>query len=194
VVDFISRDGAELAVFPLMQVLMLPAGRLSYRCVCEIDMYSCLSLANGISAALEYLHGNCIVHRDVKPDNVLYDSVENIFVLSDFGSATILPASSIGVVAESPATVAFYPPEVCIVEAAPTYNAFSADLWALGMTIYCSIFRKLPYFVHSDSYVELVDEIAKFVDPYPIIDQVADFSVRDVLVALLADRRYLKQA
>ena len=113
-------------------------------------------------------------------------------MLSDFGSAIVLSPGSDGSVTESPATVAFYPPEVCVVDAAPKYNAFAADLWALGLTIYCSIFKELPYTIHSDSYVELVDEIAKFVDPYPIIDQVTDTSVRIVLTTLLADRQYLK--
>ena len=42
--------------------------------------------------ALEYLHSNCVVHRDLKPQNILFDTNFDLKV-TDFGLATIVDKS-----------------------------------------------------------------------------------------------------
>ncbi|KAL3525418.1 hypothetical protein ACH5RR_013790 [Cinchona calisaya] len=46
-----------------------------------------LSLALGISRAMEYLHVNGIIHRDLKPSNLLLTEDKNMIKLADFGLA-----------------------------------------------------------------------------------------------------------
>jgi serine/threonine-protein kinase len=50
----------------------------------------CASLINQVAGALNYANGQGIVHRDVKPSNVLIDKANDRAVLSDFGIAKLL--------------------------------------------------------------------------------------------------------
>jgi len=188
-----DEDGTLLAIFPFAQATLSPVGRLSYQNLTGTD-FDPVRLAVNISAALEYLHKNHIVHRDVKPDNVLYQPDQGIFLLGDFGSAVVLTSSDGGYLGDSPATVAFFPPEICTVDAAPKHNGYAADLWALGLTVYCVVFGKLPFAVSTDSYVDLVDEIALYTDPTCIIKHVGEeeVAIRQVLETLLSKRQYFK--
>jgi serine/threonine protein kinase len=188
-----EEDGTLLAKFPFAEATLSPDGRLSYQNPTG-TVFDPVQLAANISAALEYLHKNHIVHRDVKPDNVLYEQGQGIFLLGDFGSAVVLSSSDGGYLGDSPATVAFFPPEICAVDAAPKHNGFAADIWALGLTVYCVVFGKLPFAVSTDSFVDLVDEIALFTDPTCIIKHVGEeeVAIRQVLETLLRKRQYFK--
>jgi serine/threonine protein kinase len=99
-----------------------------------------LRMSQQISKALQYIHSLSIAHRDVKPDNVLFSKTGN-FILSDFGSAKHYK----GMTRESPATLAFFPPEICSDNSEVNHDPFKADLWALGLTARCCIFHALPY-------------------------------------------------
>lgn len=52
-----------------------------------IDAPKVLSLFDGLLAALEFAHGRGVWHRDVKPENVLFDGDTGRLVLADFGIA-----------------------------------------------------------------------------------------------------------
>jgi serine/threonine-protein kinase len=84
-----------------------------------------------IAEALEYVHFHRLLHRDVKPGNVMI-SREGEVKLLDFGIAKELDASDLtreGVVIGSPPYMA---PELLVGEEADA----RADLWALGVTLY----------------------------------------------------------
>ena len=83
-----------------------------------------LEIASSVLDALEFLHGNGLVHRDVKPDNIL--RVDGSWCLGDLGSvASRRPRSFAG-------TPGFYPEK-------KNFRAdASSDLYALGKTLYCA--------------------------------------------------------
>lgn len=93
-----------------------------------------------VLSALRAAHEAGILHRDVKPSNILLDA-EGRAVLSDFGIATIEGDSSLtqtGMVTGSPS---FLPPERAMgVEAGPW-----SDLWALGATLYAALVGHGPF-------------------------------------------------
>lgn len=90
--------------------------------------------------ALRAAHEAGIVHRDVKPSNVLLESSGRV-VLTDFGIATYEGATTLtqsGTFMGSPAYVA---PEVARGERASP----ASDLWSLGATLYASVEGRPPY-------------------------------------------------
>lgn len=92
-----------------------------------------------IGTALEYLHTHLIVHRDIKPQNVLIGDAG--FVLCDFSVVEKLPSSSYtstGVVGTS----YYMAPEV---SNTISYLPIPTDMWSLGVTVFHLIYGTLPF-------------------------------------------------
>ncbi len=90
--------------------------------------------------ALRAAHAAGVLHRDVKPDNVLL-AEDGRAVLTDFGIATTedeAPVTSTGVLLGTPA---FMAPE----RAAGSQAQPSSDLWSLGVTLYMAVEGHSPF-------------------------------------------------
>ena len=93
-----------------------------------------------VLAALRAAHKVGVLHRDVKPGNVLL-TPEGRAVLTDFGLATIVGDPSVtssGVILGSPA---FMAPE----RAQDRPVGPATDLWSLGATLYYAVHGRAPY-------------------------------------------------
>ncbi|KAK5148860.1 hypothetical protein LTR04_000413 [Oleoguttula sp. CCFEE 6159] len=112
---------------------------------------------------LEYLHYQGIIHRDIKPPNLLQTRDHRIKI-SDFGVSYLGRPSNdddaedlsesdaqdfdeAKELAKTVGTAAFYAPELCFtdpnVEAPPVGKAI--DVWALGITLFCMLFARTPF-------------------------------------------------
>ncbi|CAI5759532.1 unnamed protein product [Candida verbasci] len=119
---------------------------------------------------LEYLHKQGIVHRDIKPANLLV-SFDNVVKISDFGVsfASSLSENELGHLVneldlnKTAGTPAFFAPELCklgddcnssresIEGAIKSRNIdYKIDIWALGITLYCLLFGKVPFNAESE--------------------------------------------
>ena len=129
---------------------------------------------------LEYLHMQGIVHRDIKPANLLV-SADNIVKISDFGVsfATSLAENDEGYLvneldlAKTAGTPAFFAPELCQFDdetateklssstesMTPPKIDYKIDIWALGVTLYCLLFGKVPF--NADTEYDLFQVIVK---------------------------------
>ncbi|KAI8977357.1 kinase-like domain-containing protein [Mycotypha africana] len=97
----------------------------------------CKTIFKQLVEAVEHLHKNNIVHRDIKPQN-LVQTKDNIIKLIDFGSAMDVNKCHNYQIGKSPA---FMAPELLNKE----YSSFSSDIWAMGVTLFCLINGHLPF-------------------------------------------------
>jgi len=123
--------------------------------------------AEQIVSGLQYLHRRGILHRDLKPDNILLGAHDTVY-LSDFGVASIdkedagggggggIPRRA-GLFGGTPA---FMAPELHSDAAAPAPTA-AVDVWALGVMFYALLYGRLPWAAARDggNLAALVAEI-----------------------------------
>ncbi|MEV6636368.1 protein kinase [Actinoplanes sp. NPDC051470] len=89
--------------------------------------------------ALRAAHRQGVLHRDVKPANILLDT--DRVVLTDFGIAALDDATAITVTGQMIGSPAFMPPER--INGRPATAA--ADLWSLGVTLYLTMTGRSPF-------------------------------------------------
>src|SRR5271163_3988868 len=104
----------------------------------EVD--DVLSVVEQACSGLDYAHRHGVIHRDVKPGNLLR-SREGLIKLADFGIAKATEQSSITQVGSVLGTAAYLAPEQARGEEAGA----QADLYALGVVIYQLLSGRLPY-------------------------------------------------
>jgi eukaryotic-like serine/threonine-protein kinase len=99
---------------------------------------------------LDYAHRNGVVHRDVKPGNLLVSEAE-VVKLADFGIARAAGQSSITQVGSVLGTAAYLAPEQARGEEAGP----RADIYSLGVVAYQLLSGRLPYEANSLSELTL---------------------------------------
>jgi len=123
----------------LYMVLELAGGTLEragqHRC---FEPNELLALARDISSALLYLHNRKIVHRDVKPANILW--VNGEWKLSDLGTLRPLGDASTIVTGTLFGSLLYMPPEALHGTVAPSW-----DMWSLGIALLITATRQKPY-------------------------------------------------
>lgn len=105
-------------------------------------------IAKSVLKALEYLQENSIIHRDIKPDNILFRSSgmfssENQIALADLGLATFKNVTEY--LFPRCGTPGFVAPEVANYKPNEEKYDEKCDLYSLGVTLYYALTGKLPY-------------------------------------------------
>jgi formylglycine-generating enzyme required for sulfatase activity/tRNA A-37 threonylcarbamoyl transferase component Bud32 len=136
-----------------------------------------------IAAALDYVHAREVVHRDVKPDNILFDAAGNVF-LSDFGIATLLGKTEAPVEGDLHLTQAgtflgspiYAPPEAVDRRFTAAYDQYS-----LGVVVYEALSGKLPFQAASSAAMIVAK---RSTEPEPLERQIPRGAARAVMKAL----------
>jgi serine/threonine protein kinase len=133
-------------------------GELKFGASHKYSLQEIRTILRDVILGLEYLHGIGIIHRDIKPSNLLmYDDNKNVKI-SDFGVSlnrnnNIAKINTLG-------TPAFLAPELCNGSMSKDKESKidgQVDVWALGITIYCVWFQRLPF--NGQNEYELFNEI-----------------------------------
>ncbi len=102
-----------------------------------------------VCSGLAYLHREGIVHQDIKPENILYDTEKSRYLLSDFGisgkSRTRLSHSVNKANMTLSMTEAYAPPEKFSGNFADIAPDTKGDIFSLGMTMYELAVGQLPF-------------------------------------------------
>ncbi|GLJ24409.1 hypothetical protein SUGI_0466160 [Cryptomeria japonica] len=104
---------------------------------------------------LIYLHNCNIVHGDIKPENLLVTSNGRVKIC-DFSVSRMFKESN-DELRRSPGTPVYTAPECCV---GVTYHGKRADVWALGVTLYCMVLGHYPFIGHTlqDIYNKIVHD------------------------------------
>ena len=119
----------------------------------RLDLERRIALFIDVAEAVEYAHRNLVVHRDIKPGNILVESSGEVKLL-DFGVAKLLvpdgnddPLTRVG---GRPLTLMYASPESIRGEAVTT----AADIYSLGLLLYVLLTGRYPYPVNKQDIAE----------------------------------------
>ncbi|GAB6902282.1 serine/threonine-protein kinase [Kineosporia succinea] len=138
-----------------------------------------LPFAVKVTSALAYVHRHQLLHRDIKPGNILLTAL-NEPVLADFGIAVDARQAGTATVAWTPVHAA---PEVMAYEE-PTPRA---DIWSLGSTLYAALAGRPPYPVDPGNTLASIQQRFRGAPP-PFVRNDVPSSLTDLLAASLASR------
>src|SRR5262249_24878524 len=120
-----------------------------------------IELFRGVVAAVRYAHQRLVVHRDLKPGNILV-TIEGTVKLLDFGIAKVLSAKDAG---ESPETVTLarmMTPEYASPEQVNGASITTlSDVYSLGVVLYELLTGHRPYRLLSVAMHEMARVIAE---------------------------------
>jgi eukaryotic-like serine/threonine-protein kinase len=100
-----------------------------------------ITLIQELAWALAYAHSAGVIHRDVKPDNVLIDRASGRAMLTDFGIARVTDGSAATGIGEIVGTPQFLSPE----QASGMVVDGRSDLYSLGVTAFYALTGRLPF-------------------------------------------------
>lgn len=105
-----------------------------------------------ILPVLEYVHSRYIVHRDIKPDNIILRQGDRLPVLIDFGIVKEALATAVNSSSLSPFSAAIGTPGYMASEQAAGRPSYSSDLYSLALTAIFLITGKEPRDLKTDPH------------------------------------------
>uniref|UniRef100_A0A1A8EFU6 non-specific serine/threonine protein kinase n=2 Tax=Nothobranchius kadleci TaxID=1051664 RepID=A0A1A8EFU6_NOTKA len=153
----IERDEDEEDMFMVVDLLL--GGDLRYHLQQNVQfsedavrLYLC-----EMALALDYLRSQHIIHRDVKPDNILLDEHGHAH-LTDFNIATIIKDGERATALAG--TKPYMAPEIfqSFISGGTGY-AFEVDWWSLGVTAFEVLRGWRPYDIHASNSVESLTQL-----------------------------------
>ncbi len=98
----------------------------------KLPVAETLKIARSVCKGLRYAHGEGVVHRDLKPDNIMIDNDGHVYIM-DFGIAKALAGAKMTRTGTTVGTVNYMSPEQCSGSAELDGRS---DLYSLGIILY----------------------------------------------------------
>jgi len=167
---------------PWMAMRLISGGSLSQRIKRgRLAPSECARILKDVGEALDYAHGAGVIHRDVKPQNVLLDESGRVY-LADFGIAKMVESSAhmtqTGMITGTPQYMA---PEQALGKSIDK----SIDIYALGIVAYELFTGRVPF--SADTPVAVLMKQASEPMPLPPVSEVQEEVTRAILRATAKD-------
>ena len=143
------------------------------------DEDACRCWFRDLILGIEYLHAQGVVHRDIKPENLLLTE-DDVLKIVDFGVSEMFEKESEMMTAKSAGSPAFLPPELCVAKHGGI-SGKAADIWSMGVTLYCLRFGCIPF--ERAGVLDLYESIKN--DQIRIVAGECSEGLRDLIIKLL---------
>lgn len=135
-----------------------------------------VNIAMQIASALETAHKNNIVHRDIKPHNIIITE-DGIAKVTDFGIAKAVSNSTITAFGTTIGSVHYFSPE----HARGGYTDAKSDLYSLGVVMYEMVTGKVPFDADTPVSIALKHMQEKPVEPIKV-NPAVPFAVNKIIM------------
>ena len=132
-----------------------------------------------IASALETAHRNNIVHRDIKPHNIIINE-DGIAKVTDFGIAKAVSNSTITAFGTTIGSVHYFSPE----HARGGYTDAKSDIYSLGVVMYEMMTGKVPFDADTPVSIALKHMQEEAVDPREINSTIPECVSKIIMKAM----------
>ena len=181
--DVSSADGYHFIVMELLEGRTL---REEIRAVGALPPARVAPITAQLASALDYAHQQGLIHRDVKPSNVIVGPGDHA-TLTDFGLVRAMSASRLTEAGSALGTLDYMPPE----QLSGDDVDWRSDVYSLGVVVYESLTGQMPF--SADTPYSLMRKV--MYEPPPRVSMVAhglspavDRAVMQALAKSPADR------
>ena len=180
--DYVEREGLCALVME-----HLPGGSVRLRQQEGMTPQQACAIALATCAALDFAHERGVLHRDIKPDNLLF-TANRMLKVTDFGIAKVVGATMATRVGETLGTPAYMAPEQCLGRPPGP----GTDIYATGVMLYELLAGHLPFSDDGDALALLYRHVHEAPPPLaaaaPDLPEGLGFTVMRAMAKDPADR------
>ena len=171
----------ELVQGKTLKEVIQEEGRLSWKWSVKVAIQ--------IAQALETAHKNNIIHRDIKPHNIIITE-DGVAKVTDFGIAKAVSNSTITAFGTTLGSVHYFSPE----HARGGFTDAKSDLYSLGVVMYEMVTGKVPFDADTPVSVALMHMQDKPVEPIKINPSIPVSVNKIIMKAMQKDTNYRYQS
>lgn len=154
----VAEDGRPYMIMELVDGVPITQWCRAHRCT----LHERLDLLLQVCDAVSYAHQHLVIHRDLKPGNILVNSDGRVKLL-DFGIAKLLTGPAEEATRNTPLTLSYAAPEQLQGQAVST----ATDIYALGVLAFELLTSRLPWVGTAMPMAVAIDKILNEAAPAP---------------------------